>query len=74
MSLSSMPLIDGRLVGATLIHADLFRNVVVAHGYFKEVHGGCPVPLCAQAKMGHLVFFVHRTIQVCPAPFGRWKS
>src|SRR5450830_1195675 len=38
-SSSALDLINGRLVGAALVHGDLLRSIVGLHRFFQEAHG-----------------------------------
>ena len=66
---AGIDLIDGRFVGAALIHRDFFRPVVVTHGLIKETHGSGLVALGRQQKLDGFPSLVNRPIEIFPGTF-----
>ena len=56
--------IDGRLVGAALVHRDLFRRAVLTHGHVEKAIGGGLVALGGQQEIDRLACLVHRAVQI----------
>src|SRR5665647_1667618 len=68
-SAAGLDLINGRLVGAALVHSDLRRNTVGLHGFVKEAHGCGLVALSSQQEVGCLALLVYRAVKILPDAF-----
>src|SRR5665647_1173259 len=68
-SAAGLDLINGRLVGAALVHSDLRRNTVGLHGFVKEAHGCGLVALSSQQEVDCLALLVYRAVEILPDAF-----
>src|SRR5450830_442924 len=68
-SAAGIDLINGRLVGAALVHRDLLRNIIGLHGLVKEAHGRCLVALGRQQEVDRFSLFVHGAVEILPDAF-----
>src|SRR5450830_1400519 len=68
-SAAGLDLINGRFVGAALVHSDLRRNTVGLHGFVKEAHGCGLVALGRQQEVDCLALLVYRAVEILPDAF-----
>lgn len=66
---SGIDLINGRLVGATLVQGDLLRKIVGLHGFVEEAHGCGLVALGRQQEIDRFALFVHDTVEIFSGAF-----
>jgi hypothetical protein len=61
--------IDGCFVGSAFVHRGLLWIFVMAHRFFEEPIGSCPIALCRQKKVDRFGLLINGTIETFPNVF-----